>query len=51
VHALDTVLFQKFIGQVGAGFEGEALGEDERVVAVEEEVFDLGGVVSGVYAR
>jgi len=30
-----------FVGQLGAGFEGEGFGEDERVVAVEEEGGDL----------
>ena len=32
---------QDGVGQVGAGFEGEVFGEDERVVAVKEEVGDL----------
>ena len=32
---------QDFVGQVGAGFEGEFFREDEGVVAVEEEVSDL----------
>jgi hypothetical protein len=41
VDILDVVLFEELVGEVGTGFEGEALGEDERVVAVEEDVFDL----------
>jgi hypothetical protein len=31
-----------FVDEVSAAFEGERLGEDERVVAVEEDGGDLG---------
>jgi len=41
VDIFDVVLFEELIGEVGTGFEGEALREDERVVAVEEEGCDL----------
>lgn len=37
----EVVLFEYLVGELGAGFEGEGFGEDERVVAVEEDVFDL----------
>jgi hypothetical protein len=37
---------EDLVGELGAGFEGEGFGEDEGVVAVEEEVLDLvGGVL------
>jgi hypothetical protein len=39
---VDVVLFADFVDELGAGFEGELLGEDEGVVAVEEEGGDLG---------
>lgn len=32
---------EDFVGEVGAGFECEGFGEDECVVAVEEESCDL----------
>lgn len=35
------VLFEDLVGELGAGFEGERLGEDEGVVAVEEDLLDL----------
>lgn len=34
----DGIVCENFVGEVGAGFEGDVLGEDEGVVAVEEEV-------------
>jgi hypothetical protein len=37
----DVVLFEDLIGEVGAGFEGELLRENESVVAVEENILDL----------
>lgn len=38
---------EDLVGEFGAGFEGELFGEDERVVAVEQEGGDLvvGGLV------
>jgi len=41
VVGVDLVLVQQLVGQIGAGFEGEALRHHERVVAVEEDIFDL----------
>jgi len=38
----ETFFFEDLVGQIGAGLEGEGFGEDEGVVAVEEDVFDLG---------
>jgi hypothetical protein len=35
------VLDKDHIDEVGAGFKGKVFGEDERVVAVEEEGGDL----------
>jgi hypothetical protein len=35
------VLVEELIGQVGAGLKSQALRKNERVVAVEEEVFEL----------
>lgn len=35
---------EDLVCEVGAGFEGEGFGEDERVVAVEEDGGDLGVV-------
>lgn len=48
VAVADAAGCEDFIGEVGAGFEGEGFGKDERVVAVEEEGCYLGveGVVS-----
>jgi len=43
----DVARGEDLVGELGAGFEGEGLGEHERVVAVEEEGRDL-GVVSTV---
>jgi hypothetical protein len=37
----DVARGEDLVGQLGAGFEGEGFGEDERVVAVEEEGGDL----------
>lgn len=34
---VDVVFAEHGVGQCGAGFEGNGFGEDERVVAVEEE--------------
>jgi len=47
VAFLDVMFLEELVGQVGAGFKGEVFGEDEGVVAVEEDVFDLsdGGVI------
>lgn len=42
VALFDVVFCEDFVGEVGAGFEGEFFGEDEGVVAVEEEVGYLG---------
>jgi len=33
----DVMRCEDFIGEVSAGFEGEGFGEDEGIVAVEEE--------------
>ena len=44
----DVVFGEDFVGELGAGFEGEGFGEDERVVAIEEDGFDLCGVSGGV---
>jgi len=41
VAFLDAMFLEKLVGEIGASFEGETLGEDEGVVAVEEDVFDL----------
>jgi hypothetical protein len=32
---------ENFVGELGAGFEGELFRKDERVIAVEEEGGDL----------
>ena len=48
VVGIDLVFFEDLIGKFGAGFEGEFFGEDQRVVAVEEELFDLCGGISTV---
>jgi hypothetical protein len=37
----DVVLLQNFIGQVGAGLERQLLGEDQGIVAVEEDLCNL----------
>ena len=37
-----VVFGEDLVGEVGAGFEGEFFGEDEGVVAVEEDFGDLG---------
>lgn len=39
----DVVGGEDFVGEVGAGFEGEGFREDEGVVAVEEEGCELLG--------
>ena len=51
VALVDVVFGEDFVGEVGAGFEGELFGEDERVVAVEEELGYLVrmGVSEGVW--
>ena len=41
VASIDLVLFEDLIGKFGAGFEGQFLGEDQGVVAIEKEFFDL----------
>ena len=41
VAGADVVLFEDFVGELGTGFEGEALRLAESVVAVEEDVLDL----------
>lgn len=38
---MDVALGADLVDEVCAGFEGELLGEDEGVVAVEEDGFDL----------
>jgi len=43
-----ALFFEDFVGEVGAGLEGERFGEDKSVVAVEEDVFDLGWGEDGV---
>lgn len=45
-----TFRFEEFIGKVGAGDEGEFFGEDKGVVAVEEELCDLGTWLSALTA-
>lgn len=42
----DIPLAKDAVGKLGAGFEGEFLGEDKRVVAVKEEVRNLVMMVS-----
>lgn len=37
----DISLAKDAVGKLGTGLKGEFLGEDERVVAVKEEVRDL----------
>ena len=37
----DAIFLEELVGQVAASFEGEFLGQAERVVAVEEDVLDL----------
>lgn len=37
----DFVHLKEFIGEIGAGFKGQTLGEAESVVAVKEDVLDL----------
>jgi hypothetical protein len=41
VSVVDVVLFEDLIGEIGAGLEGELLGENEGVVAIEEDILDL----------
>ena len=41
VDVLDPILGEDLVRKVGAGLEGELLGQDERVVAVEQDVSDL----------
>lgn len=48
VAVWEALRFEDFVGELGAGFEGEGFGEDERVVAVEEDLFDLWGRRRGV---
>ena len=42
VALFDVVFGEDFVGEIGAGFEGELFAQHERVVAVEEELCDLG---------
>ena len=42
-RAFDVVFFEDAVGNLGAGFESKVFGEDESVVAVEEDVGDLEG--------
>jgi hypothetical protein len=42
----DVARGENLVCELGAGFEGQLLGEDERVVAVEEEGGDLLGYKS-----
>jgi hypothetical protein len=37
----DALLLEDLVRELGARLEGDGLGEDERVVAVEEDVCDL----------
>ena len=37
-----VVLFQNLIGKLGTGFEGERFGKDKSIVAIEEDLDDLG---------
>jgi hypothetical protein len=41
VSVRDVVLFKDLVGEFGACFECKALREDEGVIAVEKDVFDL----------
>lgn len=41
VAVADALLFEDLVSELGAGFEGEGFGEDEGVVAVEEDGLDL----------
>jgi len=43
IVGLDVVFGEDGVGELGAGREGEGFGEDEGVVAVEEEGGDLRG--------
>lgn len=45
------MLFQDLVRKFGAGFECQFFRENQRVVAVEEEFFDLGGGVSTAFPR
>ncbi len=45
---VDAALLVDLVDEVGAGLKGELLGEDEGVVAVEEEGVDLGVVTASV---
>jgi len=44
------VLLEDLVGELGAGLECERLGQDERVVAIEEDLLDLETEVSPVAA-
>jgi hypothetical protein len=41
VYVVDLVLLEDFIAELGAGLEGEELGESEGVIAVEESIGNL----------
>jgi len=41
VALVDVVFGEYLIGEIGAGFEGELLGQDEGIVTVEEQVGNL----------
>jgi len=43
VAVFDVLFGEDFVGKLGAGFEGEGFGEDEGVVAVEQDLLDLYG--------
>lgn len=47
----DALLLAYLVGELGAGFEGELLGEDEGVVAVEEELSYLERVMGEMVRR
>lgn len=42
VDMINVVFLEDLVAEVGAGLEGEELGESEGVVAVKEDVGDLG---------
>ena len=45
--AIGNALFlEDLVGEVGTCFEGKVLGQDESVVAIEQEVLDLDWIVS-----
>jgi hypothetical protein len=48
---VEVVLLEDGIGEIGAGGEGELLGKDEGIVAIEEEGSDLGHAVRIMLGR